>query len=223
MKRPIHKIILAVFLLFLPLFAHGNGLTETQGLYNTQFTLPTLVDVFRVATLQDYNTRLVVLSTFILGLASGLIGSFLLLRKRSLMGDVLADACLPGIGLAFIVMVAAGGSGKFLPGLLAGAAVTGLAGVGLVMAVRNTSRIKDDTTMGLVLGVFFGGGISILALAQDMPGASAAGLETFIYGKTASMVMQDFVLLSGAAVLVLVGSLLFLKEFTLLCFDEGYG
>ncbi|MBC2593236.1 metal ABC transporter permease [Ruficoccus amylovorans] len=180
-------------------------------------------DIFRVATLQDYNTRLVVLTTFILGLASGLIGSFLLLRKRSLMGDALSHACLPGIGLAFIIMVAAGETGKYLPGLLAGAAITGVAGVGLVMAVRNTSRIKDDTAMSLVLSVFFGGGISILAMAQDMPGASAAGLEYFIYGKTASMVMQDFWLLTGVAGLVLLGSLLLMKEFTLLCFDEGYG
>ncbi len=181
-----------------------------------------LEDVLRVATLQDHNTRLVLMTTFVLGLASGLIGSFLLLRKRSLMGDALSHACLPGIGLAFIFMVAAGHTGKNLVGLLAGATVTGVAGVIFVLAVRNTSRIKDDTSMGLVLSVFFGGGVSILAMAQDMPGASAAGLESFIYGKTASMVTQDFLLLSGVAVLVLAGSLLFLKEFALLCFDEDY-
>ncbi len=221
----LRKSLAAAWLLTaLPLMAaDGTDFAQTESLTEVSFTWPSLEDILRVATLQDYNTRLVVLSTFILGLASGLIGSFLLLRKRSLMGDALSHACLPGIGLAFILMVAAGGSGKNLPGLLAGAALTGAAGVGLVLLVRNTSRIKDDSAMGLVLSVFFGGGIAILAMAQDMPGASAAGLEYFIYGKTASMVRQDFLLLAGVAAIVLLGSLLFLKEFTLLCFDEGFG
>jgi len=192
------------------------------GFYNPELQWFSFDEIVRVATLQDFNTRLVLLTTLTLGLASGLIGSFLLLRKRSLMGDALSHATLPGIGLAFIFMALAGYSGKSLIGLLIGATVTGAAGVALVTAVRNTTRIKDDTAMGVVLGVFFGGGVAILAMAQDMPGASAAGLENFIYGKTASMVTQDFLLLSGVAVLVLIGCLLLLKEFTLLCFDEDY-
>ena len=194
----------------------------TLALTATGFAWPSLEEVWRVATLQDYNTRLVVLSTLILGLASGLIGSFMLLRKRSLMGDALSHACLPGIGIAFIIMSLAGANAKALPGLLLGATVTGIAGVGLVLAVRNTSRIKDDTAMGIVLSVFFGGGVVILSMALSMPGARAAGLESFIYGKTASMVFNDFLLISTVAVVVLIASLLLLKEFTLLAFDEGY-
>jgi len=103
----------------------------TLALTATGFAWPSLEEVWRVATLQDYNTRLVVLSTLILGLASGLIGSFMLLRKRSLMGDALSHACLPGIGIAFIIMSLAGANAKALPGLLLGATVTGIAGVGL--------------------------------------------------------------------------------------------
>ncbi|WP_291026486.1 metal ABC transporter permease, partial [Hydrogenophaga sp.] len=68
------------------------------------------------------------------GLAGGLIGTFLFLRKRALMGDVLSHAMLPGIAGAFMVMVALGGDGKALPGLLLGAAVFGLLGVGCVLA-----------------------------------------------------------------------------------------
>ncbi len=181
-----------------------------------------MAEVWRVATLQNYNTRLVVLSTTLLGAASGLIGTFLLLRKRSLMGDALSHACLPGIGLAFILSVSMGGTGKSLPILLLGASVTGLAGVGLVMLIHNTTRIKDDAAMGIVLSVFFGLGVALLGMIQTAPGASAAGLENFIYGKTASMVMQDFLLIASAAVAVLLCALLFTKELTLLCFDEDY-
>ncbi|HMO51943.1 MAG TPA: iron chelate uptake ABC transporter family permease subunit [Kiritimatiellia bacterium] len=179
-------------------------------------------DIVEVALLQSYNTRLVVLSTIVLGVASGLIGSFLLLRKRSLIGDALSHACLPGIVLAFMIMVALGGSGKSLPGLFLGAAVSGLAGVGVVLLIRNTSRIKDDTAMGLVLSVFFGGGVALLGLAQAMPQAGAAGLESFIYGRTASMILHDFIwIVSVAGVTLLAGFLLY-KEMVLLCFDEGF-
>ena len=81
---------------------------------------------------------------------------FLLLRKRSLMGDALSHATLPGIAGAYLVMVAMGYSGKWLVGLLIGATVFGLAGVGCVMLIRETTRLKDDAAMGIVLSVFFG-------------------------------------------------------------------
>lgn len=175
-----------------------------------------------VLLLKHYNTRLVMLSTALLGAAAGLVGSFLLLRKRSLIGDALSHAALPGIGLMFIVMVMAGGSGKTLGGLLAGAAVTGVLGVGMVLAIRNTTPLKDDTAMGIVLSVFFGIGVALLGMIQDMPQASAAGLETFIYGKTASMVQQDLALIAVSAFAAVIFVVLFYKEFTLLSFDEQY-
>lgn len=195
---------------------------QLESLNNTGMEWPSLSTLVRVATLQNYNTRLVVLSTTLLGVASGLVGTFLLLRKRSLMGDALSHACLPGIGVMFMVMVGMGMSGKALPGLLLGATLTGTGGVALVLLIRNTTRIKDDAAMGLVLSVFFGGGVAILGMVQSMPGASAAGLEQFIYGKTASMVVHDFLMISLVAMAAVVLSLILFKEFTVLCFDEAY-
>ena len=184
--------------------------------------LPTFQEIGEVLLLRHYNTRLVVTSTLILGAAAGIIGSFLLLRKRSLMGDALSHACLPGIGLAFLVLVALGGDGKNLALLLLGATVTGTLGVALVLFLRRNTRLKDDSAMGIVLSVFFGFGVAVLGMVQDLPDASAAGLESFIYGKTASMVFQDFILLSLVALAVLLLSALLLKEFALLAFDEAY-
>ncbi len=187
-------------------------------------TAATWIDsLWRVLSLQDYNTRLVVFSTTLLGMASGWVGTFLLLRKRALMGDALSHACLPGIGIAFLIMVALGGSGKALAGLLTGASISGLLGVAAILIIRRTTTIKDDAAMGIILSVFFGLGIVILGMVQELPGASAAGLESFIYGKTASMVQQDFNLLVALSVLSGIACLLLTKEFTLLCFDEAYG
>lgn len=184
--------------------------------------MPELTDIWNVLLLRDYNTRLVVLCTLLLGCACGLMGGFLLLRKRSLMGDTLSHATLPGVGLAFMFAVWLGGDGKSLPILLSGAAITGLLGCATVLFIRNNTRIKDDAAMGIVLSVFFGAGVAVLGLIQTMPQGSAAGLESFIYGKTASMVLHDFKILSLVTLCVLALSLLLFKEFRLLCFDEAF-
>jgi len=184
--------------------------------------MPELSDIWNVLLLRDYNTRLVVICTMLLGCACGLMGGFLLLRKRSLMGDTLSHATLPGVGLAFMLAVALGGDGKSLPFLLAGAAVTGVVGCWAVLLIRNHTRIKDDAAMGIVMSVFFGAGVAVLGLIQTMPEGSAAGLESFIYGKTASMVASDFKILVSVTVCVLICSLLLFKEFRLLCFDETF-
>jgi manganese/zinc/iron transport system permease protein len=184
--------------------------------------MPELFDIENVLFLRDYNTRLVVICTFLLGSACGLMGGFLLLRKRSLMGDTLSHATLPGVAIAFILAVLFGGDGKSLPILLMGAAITGVVGCALVLFIRNNSRIKDDAAMGIVLSVFFGAGVAVLGVVQSMPEGSAAGLEYFIYGKTASMVMSDFKTIMFVTICVLICSLLLFKEFRLLCFDENF-
>jgi manganese/zinc/iron transport system permease protein len=175
-----------------------------------------------VLLLRAYNTRLVVLSTTLMGIGSGVVGVFLLLRKRSLMGDALSHATLPGVALAFLALVVLGQSGKELPWLLVGAGVGGLLGVAAVIWMRRLPRIREDTAMGVVLSVFYGAGVALLGLIQDMPGGSAAGLESFIYGKTASLVMTDFLLISVICVSVIFLVLLFYKELTVLCFDEAF-
>ncbi|MHC5005005.1 MAG: metal ABC transporter permease [Planctomycetota bacterium] len=184
---------------------------------------PSAGEIADVILLRDtYNTRLVVLSTTALGVAAGLVGTFLLLRKRALMGDALSHATLPGIAVAFMAMVAFGGSGKFLPGLLLGAAASGLLGVACVLLITHQTRLKDDAALGIVLSVLFGLGVVLLGFVQDMPEGSAAGLQSFIYGKTASVVQRDLWLILGAAVLVLAACVVLYKEFGLLCFDEAY-
>jgi manganese/zinc/iron transport system permease protein len=172
--------------------------------------------------LEQYNTRLPVLGVAFLGATAGLVGSFLLLRKQSLLGDALSHATLPGIGIAFAIMSTMGFNGKSLPGLLLGATITGLLGVLLVLAIRKTTRLKDDAAMGIVLSVFFGLGVAILKMVERIPGQSAAGLDGFIYGKTASMVWSDFILITVILIVTTAITIAILKELTLLCFDADF-
>lgn len=204
-------------------FSAGEGKTPLLfAAEDSRLALPSMEEIWRVASLRDYNTRLVVISASLLGTVGGLVGGFLLLRKRSLMGDTLSHAMLPGICVAFIAMASAGGDGKSLTGLLWGAAAAGIFGCVTVLGIRNGTRIKDDAAMGIVLSVFFGLGIALLGIIQQMPQGSAAGLESFLYGKAASMILRDFAVVAGVTLVAVFLCVLLFKEFQMLCFDEGF-
>ena len=217
------KLRVVFVLSLLLLCSLGHAAPVSQGsLARTQIEWPTSEEVADVALLRNHNTRLVVLSTTALGIAAGIVGTFLLLRKRSLMGDALAHSTLPGIAVAFVIMVQLGGDGKSLPGLILGATVAGVLGVLTMLAIRHTTRLGDDVAMGFVLSVSFGLGLALLGVIQKMPQASAAGLESFIYGKAASVVKVDFLLITSIALAAIIIAILLFKEFTLLCFDEAF-
>lgn len=176
----------------------------------------------RILLLEDYNTRIVFLGTVALGAVGGLVGSFLLLRKRSLLSDTLSHATLPGIGLAFLFFEIFAGMGKTLAVLLGGALVSGLTGMAAVAGIRRYSKIKDDAALAIVLSVLFGLGVSILGVIQQMPTGSSAGIKNYIYGKAASMTAGDAQLILVAAIVIGVVCLFLYKEFSILCFDQDF-
>lgn len=173
---------------------------------------------WRALTLSDYNTRVVLCGSVLLGIAAGLTGVYLLLRKRALLGDAISHATLPGVAGMFLLMIITG-LPKSLPLLLLGAAISGSLGGLTVLGLRHWLRIREDAALGIVLSVFFGAGVALTGAVVRMPGGNAAGLESFIYGKAASMTLSDAWLSVGLAlgVLIIVG--LFAKELKILCFD----
>jgi len=147
----------------------------------------------------------------------------MLLRKRALMGDVLGHSSLPGVAIAFIAAeMLAPGSGRSLFHLLIGALISGLLGLSAVLVIGRFTRIKEDTALAIALSVFFGFGIALFTIIQNIPSGNVAGLQSFIFGKTASTVAADVRLISQVTVVVLVVCLFLFKEFALLSFDEGF-
>ena len=110
-----------------------------------------LENALRFMTLADANVRFVLFGSLLIGATGGLLGSFAVLRQRSLVGDALAHAALPGVALAYLWT-----GSKALPVLLAGATVSGVLGVLLMQFIINFTRIKADAAIGIVLSVFFG-------------------------------------------------------------------
>lgn len=173
-----------------------------------------LIEFFSFA---DPNIRYVVLGSVLLTASSALVGTFTFLNKRSLIGDAIAHAVLPGICLGFMV---AGSKNPLV--LIIGAFITGWLSLVVVEYVSRKTRIKEDTAIGLVLSVFFGIGILMLTVIQKSGNASQSGLDHFLFGKAAALVGSDlYAFLVVAGVLLVVVYLMF-KEFGLLAFDKAY-
>lgn len=176
-----------------------------------------LEELWYFISMQDPNIRYVVLGTVLLGAMSGLTGSFMFLRKTSLIGDAVAHSVLPGIALAFMLF-----NTKNILVLLGGAVVTGWLSVYAIDIITRRSRISSDTAISLVLSVFFGAGIWLLTIIQRSGNAAQSGLDKFLFGKAASLVQQDVVVFGIVAALVLTLTVLFYKEFKLISFDKDY-
>ncbi len=167
--------------------------------------------------LHDYNTLVVVAGTTLLGIAAGVVGTFAYLRKRAMMGDALSHATLPGVAAVFLLT-----GEKSLAALLLGAAVTSTLGVFSVIALRRYSRLKEDASIGVVLSVFFGAGIVLMTIVQKMNTGNEAGVNRFIYGKSAGMLSSDAWIIGATALISLLCVVLFFKEMRLVCFDPQY-
>ena len=179
--------------------------------------------LFEALTLQlGYNATLVTVGAALLGVAAGITGTFLFLRKRALVSDAISHATLPGVGLAFILMVAFGGEGRNLLGLMAGSAMSAWAGLlCLGWLVRNT-RLAEDAAIGSVLSVFFGFGIVLLTVIQTMSAGRQAGLESFLLGSTTGMLWNDAAVIAGGGALVLAAVLALHRPMVLVAFDPEY-
>mgnify|MGYP000880102178 CR=1 FL=1 len=157
------------------------------------------------------NTALVLLGTSILGLLCGAVGVLLMLKKQSLVGDAVAHATLPGVCLAFLVV----GERNFLA-LLLGGFLFALLAHGLITLIRNETKIKDDASISLVIGGFFG--LGILLSSQVKQG----GIETFLFGKAASLLTIDVVTILVVGLLTAIIISLVFKEIFYVIFDKSY-
>lgn len=165
----------------------------------------------------DYTLRTVALGAGTLGIVSGVLGAFAVLRKQSLLGDAMSHAALPGIVLAFLLT-----RSKEPLVLMLGAIAAGWAGVLLILRIVNGTRVKYDSALGLVLSVFFGLGLMLLTYVQRLPNARKAGLDKYLFGQAAALLEKDILSMAVLGGLALLAIFLFWKEFKLLSFDAEF-
>ncbi|MQA91992.1 MAG: iron chelate uptake ABC transporter family permease subunit [Gemmatimonas sp.] len=166
----------------------------------------------------DFTLRTVAIGAAVLGIVSGTLGTYAVLRGQSLLGDAISHAALPGIAVAFLL------TGVRSPVVLVlGAAAAGWIGALLVLQISKQTRIPYDASLGLVLSVFFGFGMVLLTFIQRLPSGNQAGLDTFLFGQAAALLPRDVVVMSVLGLIAISATILLWKELKLLAFDREFG
>ncbi|EAF4436993.1 metal ABC transporter permease [Listeria monocytogenes] len=146
------------------------------------------------------------------GIVSGVIGSFIILRGMSLMGDAISHAVLPGVAISYMM-----GMNFFI-----GAATFGIAAALGIGFVNQKSRIKNDTVIGIVFSAFFALGIILISFAK-----SSTDLYHILFGNVLAVRSSDMWMTIIIAIIVISLVALFYKEFLVSSFDpvmaEAYG
>ncbi|MEM8712969.1 MAG: metal ABC transporter permease [Planctomycetota bacterium] len=160
-----------------------------------------------------------------IGAVSGGLGTFAYLRRQGLVGDIVSHSSLLGIVGAFLASYWITGTGsKSLAVLVPGAILAGVGALLLSRAIQARTTIKEDTSLGVMLAIFFGSGLFLLRWVQRaspaIPGHT--GLEDYIFGMAAAMTHSDLVMIGIlGAISALVLALLW-KEFQVFTFDPDY-
>ncbi|MDB5274663.1 MAG: ABC-type Mn2+/Zn2+ transport system, permease component [Chitinophagaceae bacterium] len=163
------------------------------------------------------NVVYVILGCLLMSVSASTVGTFTFLRKKSLVGDAVAHAILPGICLAFIL------NGTKNPlYLIPGAFLTGWLSTLLVDVLTRYSKIKQDAAISIVLSVFFGTGIWLLTVIQHSGMDNQSGLDAFLFGKAAALTSFDVWVFGLVALLLIAAVWAFYKEFQLLSFDKDF-
>lgn len=166
------------------------------------------------ALLSDYTVQNVVAGATLLGIVSGLLGSFAVLRQQSLLGDTLAHAALPGVCLGFLIA-----GSRHLGWIMAGALATGVIAALSVVLITRRSRLKTDAALGIALSISFAAGVVLLTYIQGRSNASQGGLDTFLFGQAAATLRSDLWFMGGIALAALALVLACWKQFKLVTFD----
>lgn len=172
------------------------------------------IDFFSFA---DPNVRYVVLGNVLLSASAAMVGAFILLQKKALVGDAVSHSVLPGICAAFLF---SGSKNTAL--MLVGAFITGWLALVTIDYIAAKSKLKKDAAIGLVLSVFFGAGMVMMTYIQQSGNAAQSGLDHFIFGKAATLIGTDLVIFSVLAAMLLIAVGLFFKAFALVAFDRPY-
>lgn len=144
-------------------------------------------------------------TSIVVGIICGVIGSFIVLRGMALMGDAISHAVLPGVAISYML-----GINYFY-----GAVVTGVLTAIGIGAISQNSRIKSDSSIGLVFSAAFALGIILITLAK-----SATDLTQILFGNVLSVPASDMWLTIGVGGIVLLAIVIFYKELLISSFDE---
>jgi zinc/manganese transport system permease protein len=147
----------------------------------------------------------------LLGVAGGIAGCVLLLRRMALMADSFGHSLLPGVGIAYLLF------GRGLGPLFAGAAAAGLFTALMSGLVSRLTRLKEDAAFGAFFVLCFAVGAAIMKFV-----APPADLIHYLFGDVLAVTSTDLALAAVAASVTVLGVTVFFRVLVLETFDPTF-
>ncbi|HEX2753532.1 MAG TPA: metal ABC transporter permease [Alphaproteobacteria bacterium] len=154
----------------------------------------------------DFMQRALLIALMI-GTVCSVFSCFLILKGWSLMGDAVSHAVLPGLALAYVLGVP----------LLLGAFVAGLFCAGAIGYIKENSRVKEDTVMGVVFSGMFAAGLVMLTKIE-----TDVHLLHVLFGDVLGISTRDLIETGIAAGIATTIMLLKRRDLMLYCFDPAH-
>lgn len=165
----------------------------------------------------DYTLTIILLGTTLVGIACGIVGCFIILERKSLVGDALAHAALPGFALAFLYT-----GNKSSPLLYIGAIISALIGSYCIRFINTHTTLKKETALGIVLSTAFGIGTITLSIIQTRSTAHKAGINKFLLGNAATLLWQDICIIMTITAIIIATTIACWKEFKIFIFNKEF-
>ncbi|MBN8201002.1 MULTISPECIES: metal ABC transporter permease [Bacillaceae] len=163
---------------------------------------------FIEAVMQYGFLQKALLTSVMVGIICGVIGCFIILRGMALMGDAISHAVLPGVAISYMLGI------NFFFGAVISGVITAIA----IGFVSQNSRIKHDTSIGIMFTAAFASGIIIITMLK-----SSTDLYHILFGNVLAVRLSDMWITLGISLVVLVAVYLFYKELLVTSFDETMG
>lgn len=165
----------------------------------------------------NYTYIIIIIGSLLLGLISGLLGTFAVLQKKSLLGDGISHSSLLGVVIAFLITLT-----KNNTALLIGGSVAGVISTIIILCITANTNLKFNTALAVTMSSMFGFAMLLLSITPKISSSSSAGLQDFIFGSASSLVLADIIALSIVLVLALTTTIIFYRQITLFVFDPHY-
>ena len=151
------------------------------------------------------------IAVVMVGVISGVVGCYVVIRGMSFFGDALSHSILPGVAVSYIATGGAAGSNLFFGGLIAGL----ISALGIGWLTRG-ERLKEDTAIGIVFVAMYALGIAIISHDARAYGRD---LVHILFGNVLGIQNEDLLIMAVCGAIVLGGVLLLFKELQIISFD----
>ncbi len=169
-----------------------------------------------IEPLQEPAFQKALIGSWLVAAVCGVIGCFVVLRRMAFLGDALSHAMLAGVTAGYLLMQTFFGAEAHAPAMLVGSLLAGLLTVTLIHFVSKVSRIKEDTSIGIMYtGVFAVGGV----LASVFSERIHIDLYHFVTGMVLGVEDGELWLIAIVAATVLATVILFFRHFQITTFD----